>query len=185
MSEDVRIYPELFSARLRLRPLRSSDEEFLAGLDADPTVMEYIHNGVMSRAAALRFARSEIEMAAFRRSWGKWLVELRNTVEAVGWVWMGKLSGYDRDDLQIGYEFAPAHWNHGYATEAAARVVEYAFQEVQMDRVAAIARPDNMRSVRVLAKLGFQIVGKRRDEGRNLCDEFRLTMEQWQSGKPK
>jgi len=92
---------------------------------------------------------------------------------------LAKLSGRDRDDLQIGYEYAPSHWGRGYATEAAGRVLEYAFEVVKLDRLAAIARPANVASVRVLEKLGFRSVGCRQDDGLVWCTEYRLTSEDW------
>jgi RimJ/RimL family protein N-acetyltransferase len=92
---------------------------------------------------------------------------------------LSRLRGEDRDDLQVGYEFAPAHWGHGYATEAAARIVEYAFSVIDLDRLGAVVRPENSASARVLHKLGFVQVGSRIDEGRHPCDEYRLTVEAW------
>ena len=178
MSEEPRL-PEFETARLRLRGLRPGDEEFLASLDSDPAVMNHIHEGPISYDKALHYARMQVGAAAFPRHWGKWLVESREGRTALGWVEMGKLSGPDRDDLQVGYEFAPAHWGRGHATEAVSRVLEYAFDEVGLDRVAAIARPDNTASARVLHKLGFRQVGRRRDDGAVWCNEYRLTAQEW------
>jgi [ribosomal protein S5]-alanine N-acetyltransferase len=163
-------FPEFETARLRIRGLRAGDEEFLVSLDTDPRVMEHIHEGPMTLEEAMKWARLQVEMAGMRWHWGKWIVELKDSGERVGWVEFGKLSGRDRDDLQLGYQFAPAHWGHGYATEACARIMEYAFTEMELDRVAAIARPANVVSQRVLEKLGFRKQGGRRDDGRVWCD---------------
>jgi ribosomal-protein-alanine N-acetyltransferase len=172
-------FPELETIRLHLRGLRSGDEGFLASLDSDPAVMAHIHQGALPYDKALDWARVQIELAAYHWHWGKWMVELRGTATPIGWVELGKLSGPDRDDLQVGYELAPAYWGQGYATEAVDRLLEYAFETVDLDRVAAIARPVNTASVRVLDKLGFRRVGRRQDEGRVWCDEYRLTAEEW------
>lgn len=172
-------FPEFKTPRLRLRVLRPGDEGFLASLDSDPSVMKHIHQGVLSYEEALRHSRIQVEAAAFGRYWGKWLVESRDDATALGWVGMSKLNGLDRDDLQVGYEFAPAHWGRGYATEAGTRVLEYAFEALGLDRVAAIARPENVASVRVLDKLGFRQVGRRRDDGLVWCNEYRLTAQEW------
>jgi RimJ/RimL family protein N-acetyltransferase len=177
-------FPELETPRLRLRGLRPGDEEFLAALDSDPAVMEHIHEGVIPFEKALRWARLQVETAGFRRNWGKWLVELREGEVRLGWVELGKLSGPDRDDLAVGYEFAPAHWGKGYASEAVSRLLRYAFEELDLDRVAAMARPANTASQRVLDKLGFRRVGRRRDDGLVWCDEFRLTAEEWRGFSP-
>jgi [ribosomal protein S5]-alanine N-acetyltransferase len=171
-------FPEFETPRLRLRGLRDGDQQFLATLDSDPEVMKYIHTGPLSKEMAIRFAESQIQMTAFRRHAGKWIAELHDGTP-VGWVELGKLSGPDRDDLQVGYEFAPPHWGHGYATEAVRRILDYAFGMLELDRVAAIARAENPASVRVLEKLGFRKVGRRKDDGLIWCNEYRLQKSEW------
>jgi hypothetical protein len=100
---------DLETARLRLRILCPGDEVFLAALDSDPVVMEHIQNGAISYAKALKYAQCEIELSPLKRWTGTWLVELREDRVALGWVQLSKLSSSGRDDLQLGYEFAPVH----------------------------------------------------------------------------
>jgi [ribosomal protein S5]-alanine N-acetyltransferase len=172
-------FPEFQTPRLELRNLRAGDEEFLARLDSDMAVMQYIHSGPLSPESALKYARVQVDTAPYRRNWGKWMVVLRDHGTSVGWVELAKLSQPRRDDLAIGYEFGPEHWGRGYATEAARCVLDYAFTELEVDRLAAIARPENAASLRVLEKLGFRRVGHRRDEGGKMCGEYRVTVEEW------
>lgn len=166
------------TVRLRLRRLRSGDEEFLASLDSDPIVMQYIHSGPCSFPRARRHAELEIETAHAYRHTGKWMTELRDGTP-IGWVQLFKLSSAQRDDIAIGYEFASAHWGQGYATEANRRILEYAFEFLKWDRIVAMARPENLRSLRVLEKLGFQKIGQRRDEGGNACHLYRVLLEDY------
>jgi ribosomal-protein-alanine N-acetyltransferase len=58
-------------------------------------------------------------------------------------------------EADLGYELAPAFWSRGYATEAAARMVSFAFLELGLRRVAAWCHVDNTGSIRVLEKLGM------------------------------
>jgi RimJ/RimL family protein N-acetyltransferase len=162
--------------RLRLRRLRPGDEDFLALLHSDPVVMQYIHSGPCSFARARRHAELEVETAHAYRHTGKWMAELHDGT-SIGWVQLFKLSSAQRDDLAIGYEFARAYWGQGYATEANRCVLEYAFKILKWDRIVAMARPENLRSLRVLAKLGFQEIGQWRDEGENLCHLYRVLFE--------
>jgi RimJ/RimL family protein N-acetyltransferase len=161
---------------LRLRRLRAGDQEFLASLDSDPLVMQYIHSGPFSLPRALRHAELEVETADMYWHTGKWIAELQEGA-SIGWVQLFKFSSAQRDDIAIGYEFAPAYWGQGYATEANRRMLAYAFETLKLDRVLAMARPENGRSLRVLEKLGFQKIGQRRDEGRNLCNLYRVLPE--------
>ncbi len=171
---------ELETLRLRLRRLRSQDEEFLALLDSDPLVMQYIHSGPRSLSQARRSAKLEVQTAHFYRQTGKWIAELRDGA-AIGWVQLFKLSSAERDDLAVGYEFARDYWGQGYATEANHSILEYAFKTLKRDRIMAMARPENARSLRVLQKLGFQEAGHCQDEGGNPCNLYRLLAEDWAS----
>ena len=57
---------------------------------------------------------------------------------------------------EIGWRFAPAHWGNGYATEAARAALADAYARTDLDEIIAIARADNVRSQRVMRKLGMR-----------------------------
>ncbi len=59
-------------------------------------------------------------------------------------------------EVELGYRLCLRHWGNGYAEEAAAGVLRYAFGELGMGRIIAFALPQNRASVRILEKLGFQ-----------------------------
>lgn len=61
---------------------------------------------------------------------------------------------------ELGYHLLPSAWGHGYATEAAAAVVEHAFGTLGAAALFAGHHPDNVASGRVLEKLGFARTGE-------------------------
>lgn len=56
---------------------------------------------------------------------------------------------------EVGYVIAADRWGRGYATEAAAAVVQFGFDTLGLDRISATCRPGNTASARVLAKMGM------------------------------
>jgi RimJ/RimL family protein N-acetyltransferase len=62
-------------------------------------------------------------------------------------------------ELELGYWFGKPYWKMGYATEAARRVLEFAFEDLRALEVWAGWFHDNPRSGHVLAKLGFSSKG--------------------------
>ena len=66
-------------------------------------------------------------------------------------------------EADIGYELAVAHWGHGYATEAATAMVAYGFETLALHRISSWCIADNVRSARVLEKLGLRLEGRLRD----------------------
>ncbi len=57
----------------------------------------------------------------------------------------------------LGYSVIRSQWNHGYATEAAGTMMEYAFNEIGFTTIEAGSVEDNRASIRVLEKLGFTV----------------------------
>lgn len=63
------------------------------------------------------------------------------------------------DRCVIGYNLLPDYWGKGYATEIAKSLIEYAFDELQVERVEALAHKSNMASCKVLEKSGMYLDG--------------------------
>jgi RimJ/RimL family protein N-acetyltransferase len=55
---------------------------------------------------------------------------------------------------ELGWALIRAHWGHGYATEAAAAIRDWAHDSRSIDRLVSLIPPDNVRSQRVAARLG-------------------------------
>ena len=70
-------------------------------------------------------------------------------------------------ELELVYHFAPAYWGRGYATEAAGACLRYAFAELNAPQIVASIDPKNVRSKRVLEKIGFICQGSRRINNSN------------------
>ncbi|HXH22493.1 MAG TPA: GNAT family protein [Dehalococcoidia bacterium] len=66
-------------------------------------------------------------------------------------------------EADIGYELDPAYWGRGYATEAARRLVEFAFRDLGVHRLWAYVLVENEPSWRVLERLGFRREGHLRE----------------------
>ena len=63
-------------------------------------------------------------------------------------------------DYEFGYWIAPSHWGRGLASEAARRIVRFAFDELGVDRLSSRYFVDNPASGRVLEKCGFGYTGQ-------------------------
>lgn len=175
--------PKFLTSRLRLRGLEKGDEEFLVQLDTDPRVMLFVHDGVLNTKLAERYAFVEVGSYSNPQSprrTGKWMVELAKPATRIGWVEVSKAVVRDEQFRCIGYEFAPAFWGNGYATEAVIAVVAYLFESLNTRAVVAYTRSENHGSARVLQKTGFRSRGERmEDGGSKLCDVYEITLSEW------
>ncbi len=67
------------------------------------------------------------------------------------------------DCAEVGYVLNPAYWGKGIATEALTRVLRFAFEELELNRVEARFMEDNQRSRRVMEKVGMRFEGVMRE----------------------
>jgi ribosomal-protein-alanine N-acetyltransferase len=84
----------------------------------------------------------------------EWLVVLRSTKRAIGWLSL-RVGDQERRTAEIGYSIVNGFRGAGYATEAARLIVEFAFEESDLRELSACCVPANAASRRLLASVGF------------------------------
>ena len=146
--------PWLQTLRLDFREFVPADVEEIVRLDADPRVMKYIADGrVHTRAETLALYPRILRYPRVYANLGIWRASRRDTGAFVGWFslkYAGKAS-----DIEIGYRLAPDAWGLGFATEGAAALRDYGFDDLGLERIIGVTHPDNLASQRVLLKIGM------------------------------
>jgi RimJ/RimL family protein N-acetyltransferase len=146
---------ELITDRLLLRAWRKSDFEPYAALNQDPVVMEHFASlkaPVESRRQAERF---DSELAA--RGFGLWALEIRATGQFIGFTGLSipTFAAHFTPAVEIGWRIAKGAWGKGYATEAARAALDYGFGPADLDEVVSFTATTNLRSQRVMERLGM------------------------------
>ena len=87
----------------------------------------------------------------------RWVLLLRDQPEAevAGTCNYTQIVGGAFRACVLGYQIARRHEGTGLMHEALAATLEYAFRELRLHRVMANYRPENLRSGRLLERLGF------------------------------
>lgn len=89
-----------------------------------------------------------------------WAIVYKETGKVIGSI------GFSEDKVrpgvnskELGYSLSEEHWGRGLMTEAALRMVSYAFDVLHLDVLSITTRENNARSQRVIEKCGFKYEG--------------------------
>jgi RimJ/RimL family protein N-acetyltransferase len=143
----------LETARLRLRPFALTDAPFIITLLNSPGWLRFIGDRHVGTEAEARTYLQNGPLASYaKHGFGLACVETHDNVPIgmCGLLWRDYLPNPD-----IGFAILPSHEGHGYISEIAEATLRHAAAALAAPVVSAIVLPDNVRSVKLLTKLGF------------------------------
>ncbi|WP_338771565.1 GNAT family N-acetyltransferase [Massilia sp. METH4] len=141
--------------RLTLRLWCMEDVAPFVALNADPAVTEFLP-GPLTPEQALSFFAAQNAMYV-QHGCCYFAAELTSTGELAGFV------GLKYQDVslpfapchEVGWRLASRHWGKGLATEGARAVLRFGFGELRLSEIVSFTVADNLRSRRVMERLGM------------------------------
>ncbi len=127
-----------------------------ASLNGDPRVMEFMPRR-LSVDESDAFA-GRIENHFRQHGFGLCAAEIRSNRAFIGFIGLQVplfQAGFT-PCVEIGWRLASGHWGQGLATEGARAIVRYAFDELGLEEIVSFTVPANLRSRRVMEKLGMK-----------------------------
>lgn len=146
----------LETERLKLVELDAErDAAFMLALLNEPSFIQFIGDrGVRDLAQAQQYLLDG-PIASYRdNGFGMYLVQRKADGCQLGVC--GLVKRQELDDVDIGFAFFPEHWSSGYASEAAAAVLNMAHTHLGIRKIVAITDAENHGSARVLEKIGLR-----------------------------
>lgn len=146
----------LETERLIVRNWRDADRDLFFEINSDPAVMAFFAFRRDRKEADAFFdhLRSLIAETGF----GFYALERKDNGETIGF------SGLARTDLaphiplgtvEIGWRLVERHWKRGFASEAAAALLRYGFDQLKLDEIVSFAVQNNNRSTAVMERIGM------------------------------
>ena len=140
--------------RLRLRPVTVDDTELMLAIWNDPA---FIRNVSDRGIRTVEQARDAIESGAQKLfedyGYGPYCMSLKSDGSMIGICGLFKRDNLE--DPDIGFGVLPDYCGKGYAGEAAAAVVNFARNELDITILTAIVSPTNAPSIGLIKKLGL------------------------------
>lgn len=146
--------PEIETVRLRLKKFTLDEPEHMFLILSDPDVMRYMRTGKpesrKQTKARLDFITKHWEQQGF----GVWAAIHKEHQKLIGFCGLQLLD--NTLEVELAYLLAKPYWGMGLATEAVKASLKYGFEELELDRIVAVARPENVVSQRVMEKVGLK-----------------------------
>ena len=148
--------PMIATERLLLREWRDPDVVPFIEMNADPVVMQFFPETYTPERTHRFVARIRESWA--ERGYGLWAVERKDTAGFIGYVglWPATFPAHFTPAVEVGWRLAADQWGHGYATEAARAALAYGFDSLGLDGIVSFTSSVNVRSWRVMERLGMQ-----------------------------
>lgn len=157
------LLPILETKRLILRPIQKEDAHSVFVYATNPDVGP---NAGWKPHTKIEEAKSFIDYCIKKREFGQpgtYAIVHKETKKMIGTI---EVHSYKEHKGEIGFVLHPDYWNKGLMTEAGKMLVVYAFEILQLERLAYCHFIGNNRSKRVCEKLEFTYEGTLRKKFR-------------------
>lgn len=152
---DTKSFPHIETDRLWLRSWRDSDREPWAAMNADPLVRAFFP-GLLDRVA------SDASIDVFQHRFAKdgfsfWAAEEKATGLFAGFIGLSRVDfeAAFTPCVEIGWRLAYPFWGRGLASEGARASLAYGFGRLGLPEIIAFATSGNLRSRRVMERIGM------------------------------
>lgn len=150
--------PVLEADHLQLRPISEKDIAALFNLFSSEKVTRFMDIerfiNVSEAAQLVAFFREKLLSGEGMR-WGIYQEDNDTLIGTCGLHHINKT----HYKAEMGYDLLPAFWGKGIMTASLHRLLQFAFEELSLNRIEAVVDPANKLSILLLERLGFQQEG--------------------------
>ena len=138
-----------------MREWREEDLAPFAAMNADPAVMEHFPSTLTRHESDALVTRITAQIDTL--GYGLWAVEVRETGTFVGFTGLAlqTFPAHFTPAVEVGWRLDTRAWGHGYATEAARAAVDVGWREGDLDEIVSMTAVTNVRSQRVMQRIGM------------------------------
>lgn len=152
--------------RLISRPLVKDDLEALIVSRLDPEVYKYLGGTELQNPAAIT-KRMDFYMDCYEKfGFAMFALIWKENNEFIGTAGLQPLG--DTGEIEVGYSMKRPYWGKGIGTEIAGAWLEHGFGSIALERIVAVAVPENAASINIMKKLGM-IYEKTEDHYGTMC----------------
>lgn len=156
MTNETKLTLILETNRLRLRQFTFDDTKFIIELLNSPEWIEFIGDrNVKTEEQAIQYLQNGPMKSYLENGYGLSLVETKDGLP-IGMCGIIRRANLEHPD--IGFAFLKEFTSKGYGFEIAAATLEYAVNNLKLSKILAITVPHNIKSIKLLEKIGMKFV---------------------------
>lgn len=144
------------SERLGFRNWELTDIDNLFAINSDEKVMEFFPK-IPTKQQTIEFVE-RMRQQFLSKGFCYFAVDKLENSEFIGFIGLSEQT-YSADFtpcIDIGWRIKSSEWNNGLATEGAERCLNYGLNELKIEKIYSIAPKVNIKSERVMTKIGMQ-----------------------------
>lgn len=166
--------------RLKIRKFTPDDLPWLIEMRGDPDVYKYLGGWERQNPEAVA-KRFQFYLSCYKKfGFGVCAMEHKETGEMIGSSGLQPLE--DTGEIEVGYNLSKRFWRHGFGEECARGWIEYGFETLGLERIVAVAYPENVGSWRIMEKCGMHYECNRKHYGID-CVYYSISRDEYRSPK--
>lgn len=154
------MYKNIETDRLLLKSIDHSDCDFIYSMFSDDVVNRYLFDAepITNLEEAEDIINFFIEPVSSDRH--RWIIKRKSDNRKMGTCGFHCYNEKDAT-MEIGYDLKEEFWDNGYMIEALQEVISFARNELSIKQVTACIYLENIKSIRLVEKIGFRLTGSK------------------------
>jgi ribosomal-protein-alanine N-acetyltransferase len=152
-------FPQIETKNLLLRQLYPTDANELFKILGDDKVTEYYDDDTFTNIEQANKQINAWENGYKNRGCIRWGITQKDEGKVIGTCGYYGFHFWNKR-ASFGYELGSDYWRQGIMTQAIRAMINFGFDEMELNRVQALVMPKNVASIRMLEKLGFEREGR-------------------------
>lgn len=146
---------KLFTERLHIRPISIADKHDILEYRSDSEANKYQGWVPKNMHDVEEFIKNLAPQPNSQNTWFQLAIIEQKSNQLVGDIGIHFLESENKQ-VEIGFTLDKNYHGNGFANEALKCVIDYIFGELKKHRISASVDPNNIKSIRLLERIGFR-----------------------------
>ena len=156
---DFDSFPSIETKNLLLRKMDQDDAQDFFEMRSNPRMNVYTDSKVDENIAETKSYIDKMNKGVDDRKWLIWAIEHNLSKKVIGSISIWNLKQEDVSG-ELGYGIIPDFQGQGFMKESLLSVIDYAFEEMKLNKLFAYTEEENENSIKLLEKSGFAEINR-------------------------